>query len=156
MKTSLSVITLLLVCALLACGQSNYLAVGASYQPGGSPAWAASALYARQANSAGTHAYAMYDSLPLSTKPVQFENNVGVGVAQRMLQINSVSFYVPAAAGPSWTGTNIGWQWTTGVLAVKPLKESWSFATGLRMVKSSVNANAGYGVIGSLMIGWSW
>lgn len=136
---------------------SNIGGVGVSYNPGGSPSIAGTGLYARLMNtSTGTWAFIVNDALPTTLKPFTVTSNIGAGVAQRVVIINGIPIYIPTTAGISWTGSNTGWQWSTGGLAVIGIKGGWKLLPSLRVLKSSVNNNSGYQVIGGLGIGWEW
>lgn len=133
---------------------SNIYLAGGSYSSGASPAFAGSALYAHEVNSAGTYAFTMVDALPASTKPFTVTTNVGVGIAQRVATIGTIPILIPTAAGISYTGTNTGWAYSTGVGAVFKLKPNWYLMPTLRVLKSSVSSGSGYQPIIGVLFGW--
>ena len=155
---------LFILCCALVFGQTapedkNLAALGVSYQPGGSPALAGTGLYARQLiASSGTYAFTAMDGIPeAGVKPFTVTTGTAVGVAQRILTIGAIGIYVPLAAGFSYTGTNTGWVWTTGALAVIPVgATSWRVMPDFRAVKSSVGSQQGYSVIAGVLFGWGW
>lgn len=158
----ISIAALALLCAFSAFGQTNNLAAaGVTYNPGGSPSVAGTALYARSVSAVGTYAFTVIDAMPTSVKPFTVDTAVGAGVAQKVFSIGTVSIYVPTAAGISWVGTHTGWSWSTGALACIPIgKSSWRIMPQGRVLKSSVAPNGGptgsYGVMGGVLIGWGW
>jgi hypothetical protein len=133
---------------------ANVYAAGVSYSPGGSPTVAGTALYARSVDTSGTYAFTVLDALPISVKPFSVDTAVAAGVAQRVFSLGNVGVYVPTAAGISYMGTHTGWQWSTGALLSIPIKGNWSIMPNARLLKSSVSDNAGYQIIGGLMVSW--
>lgn len=113
---------------------------------------AGTGMYARLLTD-GTYAFTVADFLPTQFKPILVEKNVSAGIAKRLATIGPVSFFVPASAGLSITGSNKGWVWTTGGLAELPRGE-WRLQLAARVVKSSVNNNTGYRTVLSLSVGW--
>jgi hypothetical protein len=93
---------------------SNLYVAGGSYNHGATPAVAGTALYAHEIGTSSTYAFTMIDALPTTTKPFAVTSNIAVGVAQRVARIGPVSVFIPTAAGVSFSGTNLGWAWTTG------------------------------------------
>jgi hypothetical protein len=152
------ILTALFLAAYTAAAQSvsNLYMAGASYSSAGQPSTAGSALYAHQINTSGTYAFTMLDALPASVKPFTVTTNVGVGVGQRIATIGKVPVFVPTSAGISWTGSNVGWDWSTG--AGTPLqwkKTNWYVMPNVRVLKSSVGGKGGtYEPIFGLLIGW--
>lgn len=134
----------------------NLYAAGASYNPGGSPGIAGTALYAHNLNTGATlptFAFTVADAVTTSVKPFTVSTNIGVGIAQQVTTIAKVPIYMPTSAGVSWTGTNTGWSWTSGVLV--PIKvKSVYLIPAVRFLKSSVSNNSGYQLMGSFLIGW--
>ena len=136
---------------------TNLGGIGISYNPGGSPSIAGTGLYAKLINSSsGTWAFTVIDALPTTLKPFSVTNNVGVGIGQKVVTINGIPIYVPTTAGISWTGTNTGWQGSTGGMAVVGIKGSLKLLPSIRLLKSSVNNNSGYQVIVGIGVGWGW
>ena len=136
-----------------ATGFSNIYAGGVSYNPGASPAIAGTGLYARQLIG-GTYAFTVVDALPITIQPFTVNTNVGIGLAQRVATIGGIPIYVPTSAGISFNGANTGWSWSTGGLAWIRVKGNWAVAPHVRLLKSSVSNNAGYGVIVGVLVGW--
>lgn len=134
-------------------GFANIYAGGVSYNPGASPAIAGTGLYARQLIG-GTYAFTVVDALPITIRPFTVNTNVGVGLAQRVATIGGIPIYVPTSAGISFNGANTGWSWSTGGLAWIRVKGNWAIAPHVRLLKSSVSNNAGYGVIVGMLVGW--
>lgn len=138
---------------------TNIAALGVSYQPGGSPAVAGTGLYARQVSAtSGTYAFSVLDAIPeAGVKPFTVTTGLALGIAQRVLTIGRVDIYIPLAAGFSYTGQNTGWNWSTGVLAVVPVKNtSWRVLPNFRAIKSSVGSASGYSLIFGGLFGWGW
>ena len=133
---------------------SNVYAAGPSFNPTASPKIAGTALYARLASDGtGTYLFTVYDAIPTSTKQLSVTSNVGVGVAQKLFTIGKIPFYAPVAGGPSWTGSNIGWQWSGGILGAVRIKNNWHAYPSVRFSKSSVS-NSGYQIIPTVLFGW--
>jgi hypothetical protein len=132
----------------------NLYAVGGSFNVNAKPSVAGSALYAHFVASPGTYAFTVIDVLPNTVKPFTVTNNIGAGLAQKMLTIRNVSLYMPTTAGVSWSGTNTGWQWTGGGAIVIPMKNNLYMVPTLRFLKSSVSGGTGYQPIFGLSLGW--
>ena len=132
---------------------TNIYGAGVSYNAGASPAIAGSALYARLVAGTGTYAFTQVDALPASIKPFTVTTNVSVGVAQKLATIAGIPIYVPASAGVSFNGTNAGWAWSGGGMAVVKVKGALVMPN-VRFMKSSVSGGAGYGVIAGCLFGW--
>jgi hypothetical protein len=129
-------------------------AAGVSINPGGSPMVAGTGLAARLIADSGTYAFTAVDALPTTIRPFVVTTQVSGGIAQRIVTIGKVPIYVPTSAGISYSGTNTGWAWTTGAMAVVRVKGPWRVLPNLRLVKSSVSNGTGYQVIGGILIGW--
>lgn len=150
---------LILTCSsiLAQATKENFAAAGISYNPGGSPSIAGTGLYARLvATASDTWAFTVVDALPASVKPFTVTSNIGAGIAQKVLTINNVPIFVPTTAGISWNGSNTGWAWSTGGLAIVSVKGDWKLVPSVRMLKSNVANGAGYQVIVGLAVGWGW
>lgn len=134
---------------------TNVYAAGVSWNQSAHPAVAGTALYAHAAGSSGTYVFTAIDVLPTSTKPFTVTTNIGAGVAQKLFSIGKVGIYIPTTAGISWTGSNTGWQWTTGGLASIKLgkKTSWHAFPMFRVAKSNVS-DSGYQPIIGIAFGW--
>jgi hypothetical protein len=134
---------------------SNIYAVGTSWSPGAQPAVAGTGLYAHIiSDGTGTYAFTVVDALPISVKPFTVSTSIGAGIAQKVFTIGKVNFYIPTAAGISYSGTNTGWAWSTGGIAAIPLKNNVFLMPTVRVQKSSVSNGAGYQPIVGLLIGW--
>jgi hypothetical protein len=135
-------------------GVVNLYGAGMSYSVNASPAVAGTALYAHQVNNSGTYAFTAVDALPATLKPFTVTSNVGIGVAQKITTLGKVTIFMPTSAGISWSGTNTGWQWNGGAVAVIPLKSNYYIMPTVRFLKSSVSSGSGYQPIIGLLFGW--
>jgi hypothetical protein len=120
---------------------TNIYGLGASWNPGGSPAIAGTALYAHGIGNTGTYAFTVLDALPNTTKPFTVTTNVGVGVAQKLLTLGSVPIYGTTATGVAWSGANAGWQYNLGAAALIGISKNKNYfimPTG-RVLKSTIN-----------------
>lgn len=133
----------------------NVAAVGVSFNPGGSPKVAGTGLWARLVSGNGTYAYTVVDALPSSAKPYTITTQVSAGMAQKLFSINGIDILVPTAAGVSWTGTNVGWSWTSGGIVAIKYKQA-RIMPNVRFLKSSVSNGAGYQVIAGILFGWGF
>ena len=134
---------------------ATFYGAGVSYNPGASPSIAGTALAAQQVTSIGskpTFAFAVLDVLPASVKPFIVTTNLSAGVAQQVFTIGTTTFYIPLSTGFTYTGTNSGWNWSTGLMVLHPLKGSFSIGPNVRTVKSSVNGNSGYQLVFGTLI----
>ncbi len=131
----------------------NLMAAGVSYNPQASPKVAGSALVANSAGD-GTYLLTMFDALPTTVAPYVVTSQVTTGVAKRVISIKGAPIYVPTAAGISWTGTNVGWSWTTGALASIRIRDQWYALPNVRVLKSSIGNGSGYIPIIGIMFGW--
>ena len=137
-------------------------AVGVSYQPGGTAA--GTGMYSqRLAASSGAYAFTVADAVPqLKNKPYTVNNSFSAGIAQKLVTLKvgklAVPLFIPTSAGISYSGASTGWAWSTGGMAVVPLGKStaWYLLPVVRVIKSSVNNNAGYGAVAGVLIGWGW
>jgi hypothetical protein len=131
----------------------NFYAAGVSYNNGASPSVAGTGLYAHLLpTGTNTYAFTVADILPTSYKPFTVTSNFGVGVAQKLFSVGKVDLYVPTSAGISFTGTNTGWSWTTGVIAPVTVKGNWGIAPAVRLIKSNVPGGQGYQPIGTVLL----
>lgn len=133
---------------------SNLYGAGISYNVGGSPTVAGTGLYAHLLNVSGTYAFTAIDALPATLKPFTVTTNIGAGIAQKVVTIGAVPFYVPTAAGISFTGANTGWQWNGGVIASIRVKGNYYILPSVRFLKSSVSNGTGYQPIIGILFGW--
>lgn len=143
----------LLALPLAAQQPANLYAAGVSYNASASPRVAGMALYARALNDSGTYAFTVFDALPSTQAPYTVTSQIGVGIAQRLFNIQGLPVYAPTAAGISWTGRNTGWAWTTGAMTSIALRNGWRIMPNVRVLKSSV-ADGGYAPIVGVMVGW--
>jgi len=139
----------------------NIYALGASYNSGASPAVAGTAMFAHLASPStsaqGTYAFTVIDILPISTKPATVATNIGAGIAQQLVTLGKATIYTSTSAGISMTGSNTGWNWTGGGMVSIPFQvkgKTWYAMPNVRYIKSSVNNNSGYQLIGGAMLGW--
>ncbi len=131
----------------------NLYMAGASYNNGASPAIAGTALYARKLNDSGTYAFTVIDALPASYKPFTVTTNIGAGIAQKAFNIGPATVFIPTAAGISYTGSNVGWAWSTGAGAMFRLPKNTYLMPNVRINKSSIGG-AGYQPIVGVLFGW--
>lgn len=142
------------VAAAPGSGVQNLYGAGMSYSVNASPAIAGTAIYAHQVNGSGTYAFTAIDAVPATLKPFAVTSNVGVGVAQKVATVGKIPIFMPTSAGISWSGTNTGWQWNGGAVAVIPLKSGYYLMPTVRFLKSSVSSGSGYQPIIGLLFGW--
>lgn len=132
---------------------ANYAFAGVSYGAG----VAGTAIYARALDTSGTYSFTVMDAVPVSTKPLTVSTQIATGIAQKIACVSIVCVYVPGAAGVSWNGGATGWSWSTGGLAVvQPRGWKALIAPSVRVIKSSVNNNSGYQLIGGVAFGWGF
>ena len=161
-----------------ACSQTappiNLYAFGVSYNNANSPSVDGTALYARMVaanvsstttTAAGTtttayptYAFTALDILPVSIKPFEVSTNMSVGVAQRIFNLNGINVFIPVSAGPAITGTNLGWNWTSGLLLDYQIKKAgvptnWHIMPNLRWLQTNVNGGSVYQLTGGILIG---
>ena len=155
MKIILSILLMALAVACFAqdAAPSNIYAGGISWNQNASPQIAGTGLYARKVSDS-TYAFTSVDVLPTTLKPFSVTTQFGAGVAQKVLTINNVRIYVPTSAGVSYNGSNTGWAWSTGGMAVLTVKGNWRAMPNVRVVKSSVSNNTGYQLIVGALFGW--
>ena len=134
----------------------NLYMAGASYSVGASPAVAATLFYATKLNASGTYMFNVLDILPSTVRPYTVTSNVAWGISQRLFTIDKIPVFTPTAAGISYTGTNTGWSWSTGVGAPFPVKNhpGWYIMPTVRVLKSSVSNGTGYQPIFGILGGW--
>lgn len=130
----------------------QFAAVGLSYNQGAKPAMAATGLLAIPAGK-DTYWYTMLDALPSTTKPFTVTNQFSTGLARRIATVGNTSVFMPTTAGVAWNGTNTGWSWSTGLVAVRPWHGVY-LMPNVRMIKSSVNEHTNYQVVGGVMVGF--
>ncbi len=137
---------------------ANFYAAGVSYNQAGAPPVGGTAFWAHLLNGSAqsttkTYTFTVVDALANGTKPFTMNTNIGTGIAQQVTAVNGVPIYVPTTAGISWSGSNTGWQWSTGVAAAIHLKGNWYAYPAARVAKSSVSNGTGYQPILTVMIG---
>jgi hypothetical protein len=134
---------------------TNIYAAGVSFNNSGSPSIAGTGLYARLLSDAsGTYAFTAVDALPNTLKPFTVTTNFSGGVAQKVFTIGKIPIFVPTAAGVSYSGSNVGWAWSTGALASIKLKGNFRIFPTVRIAKSSVSNGTGYQPIVGVLFGW--
>lgn len=138
----------------LAAQDTNIYAGGLSYNNGASPAIAGTGLYAHKITDTGTYAFTVIDAVPLTVKPFTVTTNFGVGIAQKVATLGKADIFVPTSAGVSYNGTNTGWAWGTGAMAVVKVKGNYFLGPNVRIVKSSVSNGQGYQPIVGVVFGW--
>lgn len=155
-RLAMAVIVLLSATLCLAqTAPTNVYAAGVSYNNAGSPSVAGTGLYARAISlDTGTYAFTVVDALPTNVHPFTVTTNFGGGIAQRVVTIGKVPIYIPSSAGVSYSGTNTGWAWSTGVLASIKIKNNWHIFPTVRVAKSSVSNGTGYQPIVGVLFGW--
>jgi hypothetical protein len=161
---TLSLILFLILFGGIASAQSaqsaqlqNIYGAGVSYNVGGSPAIAGTALYAHQVSAdtaPNLYAFTAVDALPNTLKPFTVSTNVGIGIAQKVATLGKVPIFMPTAAGISFNGSNTGWQWNGGVLASIHIKGQYYVMPTVRFLKSSVSNGTGYQPIVGVLFGW--
>jgi hypothetical protein len=161
----ITALTVFLLAGITALAQTatlptNLYAAGASYNNGATQPIAGTALYARLTSSdAGTYAFTALDILPISKKPFTVSTNISAGVAQKVFSFNGVNFFTPVSAGLTVTGSNTGWNWTSGVLADYNIKKAgkatqYHILPNVRWIKSSVSNGSDYQLIAGVLFGW--
>lgn len=136
---------------------TNIYAGGISFNNSGSPAIAGTGLYARLlSDGSGTYAFTAVDVLPNTVKPFTVTTNMSAGIAQKLFSIGSIPIFVPTSAGVSFQGSNTGWAWSSGGLAVISIskKKHLFLCPMLRVNKSSVSNGTGYQLIGGGLFAW--
>lgn len=159
MKNAITLALAVLALSIAALAQdpqaTNLYAAGVSFNNSGSPSVAGTALYAHSiSDGSGTYAFTVVDALPSSYHPFTVTTNFSAGIAQKVFSIGKVPFYIPTAAGVSFTGTNTGWAWSTGALASIKVKTNWRIMPNVRVVKSSVSGGTGYQPVVGILFGW--
>lgn len=151
---------LFLSSAVWAQSPQNFAAGGVSFQPGNAHQFAGTAIYAHLLNSPDLAAFTVLDAIPQTRNPFTVTTNVGTGIATRVFMLRGIDIWMPTSAGVSWSGTNTGWQWSTGALAKIPVK-GFFIAPNVRILKSSVNNasglnQTGYQITGGILFGLPW
>lgn len=134
---------------------NNSYTAGVSFNGGASAPVAGTLTYEHKLAD-NTQAFTVVDILPATVKPFTVTTNVGFGVAQKVLTIKQFPVFIPTTAGPSVSGSNVGWAWTTGgatIFKPKQLPAGWFLMPTVRVLKSSVSGGSGYQPIFGLQIG---
>jgi hypothetical protein len=161
-KTAITMIVLgmLLALAMPAVAQladnnfpSNIFTAGLSYNSGAAPNVAGTAMYDRLVSGSSTYAFTVLDMFPGSKGAVL--TNLSTGVAQKVVTIAGYPIFTLGGVGGSFTGSNAGWNWNTGVQTIIPLKtgSTWMFMPSLRFVSPSVGTPGVVPIVG-LQVGW--
>lgn len=134
---------------------SSFYAAGSSYNPSASPEFAATLLAAKNVQVSGTNqlAFTVVDVLPVNLKTLTVSTNIGIGDAVKLATIAGHTVYAPTSAGISYTGSNTGWNWTTGVAVPVKIRadKSWYAVPNVRVLKSSIS---GYQLVPGVLFGW--
>jgi hypothetical protein len=134
---------------------ANLYGGGVSYNNAGNPSVAGTALWAHLvADGSKTYAFGVLDALPTSVKPFTVTTNISGGIAQKVFTLGKIDFYVPTSAGVSFQGSNTGWAWTAGGMAVFKIKGNFYAMPAVRVAKSSVSNGTGYQLIPGFYLGW--
>jgi hypothetical protein len=140
----------------------NLYAAGVTWAPGATPQLAGNFIYSHQLTTTddngvvkgtGTYLFGDLDAIPTTTKPFSVTTNIGTGIAQRVVTIGKIPIWIPTAAGVSWKGPNIGFQWNTGAAATIALKNNLFLIPNVRALKSNVS-DSGYQLQVGFDIGW--
>lgn len=154
----ISLLATLILLAVSAFGQTqptNFYAAGVSYNNSGSPSVAGTGMYAHLiSDKTGSYAFTVVDALPSSFKPFTVTSSFSAGLSQKIATIGKVPIFIPTAAGVSYSGSNVGWAWSTGALASFKVKNNWRIFPNVRIVKSSVSNGAGYQPVVGIMFGY--
>ena len=133
---------------------TQIFAAGVSFNNSAKPAIAGTALYAHAlTDGSGTYGFTVIDALPQTVHPFTVTTNISAGFAQKLFSVGSTAFYVPTAAGVSFTGSNTGWNWSTGLLVPVKLKDAWRMYPNVRVIKSSVSGGTGYQPVVGILLG---
>lgn len=146
-------VAILAVCVAAALAQTapaDFVAAGASYNQGGSPAIAGTAAYGHLLSD-GLYSFTAIDILPTSFKPFTTQTAITTGIGKRFFTVAGIPVYALATAGASTTGIATGWTWTTGGAAVINLGKGWVLIPNARPAKSSVG---GWAYVYGILIGW--
>lgn len=135
---------------------TNIYAAGVSWNQNATPSVAGTALYARLASDGtGTYLFTVVDALPTSTKPFTLTTDFSAGIAQKVFTLGKVPIFIPTSAGVSFSGSNTGWDWSTGAMAaVKLGKGNWRLFPVVRIARSNVSGGSGVQPIVGVMFGW--
>jgi hypothetical protein len=121
---------------------TDIYAGGLSYSVNARPSIAGTGLYAHPVADT-TYAYTSIDVVPNTVKPFTVTSNIAVGIGQKVATLGKLPIYCTTGAGPSWTGTNVGWAYNFGCLTEVVIKNQ-KFMPTFRALKSSVSNGTGY------------
>lgn len=133
---------------------SSFYAIGGSYNPSASPSFAGTLLVAKNIAISGTNqlAFTVIDVLPVNLKTLTVSTNIGLGDAIKLATIAGHNVYAPTSAGVTYTGSNTGWNWSTGLaVPVKIRSGNWYAVPNVRVLKSSVST---YQLVPGVLFGW--
>lgn len=133
---------------------TDYYGLGVSYNNGATPSIAGTGMWAHSLNTVGTFAFTVVDILPNTIKPLTVTSNIGTGIAQKLFTTGKVSYFMSTTAGISISGSNTGWDYTAGGMAIIPVSTKFSIAPDVRVLKSSVSNGTGYQLIPGVMVVW--
>lgn len=135
---------------------ASFYAAGASYNPSASPQFAGTLLIAKNVTVSGSNqrVFTVVDVLPVNLQTLTVSTNIGIGDALKVATIAGHEVYAPTSAGISYTGSNTGWNWTTGVAVPFKVRadKSWYAVPNVRVLKSSVAG--GYQLVPGVLFGW--
>jgi hypothetical protein len=136
---------------------SNLYTLGLSYSPGADKPVAGSASYFRQVNDSGTYVFTMVDAHPSTSKPFTVTTSFGVGIAQKVATIAGMNIYVPTNAGIAYSGSAVGWNYSSGVgvaIRWKAYKDGYLYIVPTARFDKNNVTNDGFQPIGGVQIGW--
>ena len=128
---------------------SNIAAIGATYN--GSVA--GTGIYARKIG--GIWSFSAVDAVPTNAKTLEVQTAFSTGTAPKIASLGKTDIYAPVAAGLSYKGNNVGWNWNGGLIASIPVKGKL-ILPNVRFLKSSVNDRADYQIMVGVLFGWGW
>jgi hypothetical protein len=103
----------------------------------------------------GLYSFNLFDVVSKSSHPFTTAVIASTGLAQHVRDIGPVHLYLVGTIGVASGGTNTGWAWTSGGVAVIPLRGGFSLMPCIRVLNSGVLAQgqAPQFMVG-LAIGW--
>jgi len=146
--------TKLALATILFCtlGHAQIIGGGVSYNQSGSPSIAGTGIYAKELTS-GLWSFSLLDVIPTSTAPVTLTTQLSTGIGQRLFTVKSWQIFAPTTTGITWTGSNTGWTWTSGLMGIREIKGRLVMPN-VRWIKSTTNNNSSYQCVAGVMIGW--
>ena len=125
----------------------NMYGGGLSYNLDGVPHISGTAFQAHKLGDSGTYTLEIYDALPVKVpcaatdttckQTYTVSSSIGAGVFQTLFDIGKITLMTPNAMGVQYTGQNLGWQYSTGIIALIPVKKHF-LAPMVRLGKGSV------------------